>query len=272
MIVVDSFMFFNELEMLEARFEYLYDHVDYFVLVEAPITQSGHNKPMHFLNNMSRYKKYLDKVVYFPFLCKRSDFDFDSKPLHDRDYNNGPWQLENSQRNHITKALDLFPDDAIIMISDLDEIPHKQCIQIAKDNFKGGSYEVLSVEVDHFTYNFNQKMKKKLLCTTISTNAYTKRIGARDVHNGRYGHPVIYNGGWHLSYWGDVNVIRHKIETFAHQELNQEKFKDPEYIQAKMLEGEDLFGRTEFTHVKVDPSEIPEDVYRIFNCIQQKVI
>jgi len=35
MKIYDSFTFFNEFELLEHRLRELYDHVDYFVLVEA---------------------------------------------------------------------------------------------------------------------------------------------------------------------------------------------------------------------------------------------
>lgn len=272
MKVVDTFMFCNELDMLEGRLKYLYDHVDYFVLVEAPLTQSGDPKPMHFLNNKSRYKEYLDKIIYFPFLCKRSDFDFERLPTHDRDYDTGPWRMENAQRDHITKSLDLFSDDSVIFISDCDEIYHKDCIPIAKDYFNKG-YEALSVEVDHFSYSFAQKQKSKLLCSTVSTNAFTKKHGAAMVHNCRYSYGVISNGGWHLSWWGDTKMIQYKIQTFAHQEFNQEKYKDPEYITKQIQEGVDLFGRDPsiFGYVKVDPSEIPADVYSIFNGIKQKI-
>ena len=67
-MIVDSFIFFNEFDILEGRLEYLYDHVDYFVIVESNLTFSGNTKPLYFMNNMSRYKKYLDKVLYFPFI------------------------------------------------------------------------------------------------------------------------------------------------------------------------------------------------------------
>ena len=41
MRVFDSFIFFNELELLEMRLNILNDVVDYFVLTESPFTVSG---------------------------------------------------------------------------------------------------------------------------------------------------------------------------------------------------------------------------------------
>ena len=113
-----------------------------------------------------------------------------------------------------------------------------------------------------------------ILGTTISTNKYTKLISARDVHNQRYAHGVITNGGWHLSYWGNVEQIRYKIETFAHQELNQDQFKTDDHILAKVKNGEDMFNRTDYdnNYNKVSPEEIPEDIRRIFGGMQERLI
>ena len=45
MKIFDSFRFFNELEILEIRFNILYDVVDYFVITESPYTTMGDSKP-----------------------------------------------------------------------------------------------------------------------------------------------------------------------------------------------------------------------------------
>ena len=271
-IVVDSFMFFNEFDVLEGRLEYLYDHVDYFVLVESNITQSGHTKPFHFMNNMTRYHKYLDKMLYFPFVTSRDAFPFDTRPAHERDYDTGPWRLENAQRNHIGEALKLFPEDALIMISDLDEIPHKECIKICQENFSA-DWQAFAIEQDHFAYNFNQKQKVPIRGTTISTNKYALEQTPQGLRNIKYGFPMIPHGGWHLTYWGTVEDIQYKIETFAHQELNQDEFKDPDHIRQQILAGQDMFKRGYHEYTPVDRhAEIPEDILRIFGPLEKRLL
>lgn len=267
--VIDCFMFFNEFDLLEGRLKYLNESVDYFVLVESNITQSGHDKPLHFAENLIRYKEYLGKILYFPFIVDKSKFNYNKFPSWERDYNTGPWQQENAQRDYISKALTLFSDNDIIMISDLDEIPHKGCINIAKDYFSKG-WDRLAVEQDHYAYNFRQKQVVPIRGTTISTNKVAKEQGPQRLRNEKYGYGLITNGGWHLTYWGDVKTIQYKIETFAHQELNQEKFKDPEHIKEKILKGEDMFDRSN-PYVKVDPVQsIPKDILEIFGALEQK--
>lgn len=269
-MIVDTFMFLNEFDILEGRLEYLYDHVDYFVIVEANITQSGDSKPMHFMNNMSRYKKYLDKVLYFPFVTSRNNYNYDRLPTNDRDYDTGPWQLENAQRNHISKALELFDDDAIIIISDVDEIPHKDCINVAKQYFANG-WDKLVVQQTYFSYNFNQKHVEPWIGSSITTNQVARKETPQGLRNTRYGFGIISNGGWHLTYWGDIETIQYKIQTFAHQELNQAQFKDPEHIKEKIRTGQDMFNRNN-PFISTQPGEIPQEIIDIFGKVHDKLL
>ena len=43
-MLIDSFLFFNETELVELRIKYLNKIVDYFVVVEADITHQGKKK------------------------------------------------------------------------------------------------------------------------------------------------------------------------------------------------------------------------------------
>ena len=52
---------------------------------------------------------------------------------------------------------------------------------------------------------------------------------------------VIDNGGWHFSYLKKPIDIKKKIESFAHSELNKEKFKNIENIEKNILQGADLY-------------------------------
>ncbi len=43
--IYDCFTFYNELDLLELRLQELYDHVNYFVLVEGNRTFQNNSKP-----------------------------------------------------------------------------------------------------------------------------------------------------------------------------------------------------------------------------------
>ena len=64
MKVFDSFIFFNELELLEMRLNILKDVVDYFVLTESPFTVSGNEKPLYYQENKDRFGKLNDKIIH----------------------------------------------------------------------------------------------------------------------------------------------------------------------------------------------------------------
>lgn len=64
MKIIDCFPFFNEFELLEIRLKELWDTVDYFVIAEANITQSGIPKPYYLLDNWERFRPYAEKIIH----------------------------------------------------------------------------------------------------------------------------------------------------------------------------------------------------------------
>jgi beta-1,4-mannosyl-glycoprotein beta-1,4-N-acetylglucosaminyltransferase len=260
---IDCFTFFNEFDILEGRLEYLYDTVDYFVLVESNLTHSGKRKPLSFMENMSRYKPYLDKVLCFPFPANPDHYDFSKLPTHDRDFENGYWRMENAQRNHIRQALEFFPDDAVVAISDVDEIPHKHCFDIAEKNFSD-TWPLFALQQVYYAYNFKQKCVKPWHGTVMARNSTVKGWSPQTCRENKYNCAVIPNAGWHLTFWGGVEKIQEKLQSYAHQELNTELFNDPLYIQRQIAQGKDLFNREWEQFVPEDSSTINFDIQRIF--------
>lgn len=113
----DCFPFFNELDILEIRLNTLDKHVDKFVLVEASKTQSLLDKPYFFEENKARYSKFLNKIIH----VKVSD----NPDLPG-------WVMENHQRNCITRGLVDCNGEDTILISDVDEIPNLNDIDMSK--------------------------------------------------------------------------------------------------------------------------------------------
>src|SRR6056297_1042935 len=68
---------------------------------------------------------------------------------------------------------------------------------------------------------------------------------------------VPLRGGWHMSYFGDVEFIRTKLNSFSHQNLNTPQINNPEHIQAAIEEGHDLFGRKNTVIEKIEPEDNP---------------
>jgi len=121
--IIDCFTFFNELDLLEIRLQYLYDVVDYFVIIEADTSFSGIKKPFIFQDNTDRFAPFMDKIIYVPLKMK---FFKEEKKI--------TWKRQEHHRNHIKMGLEQLNlnDNDFILISDLDEIPNKELLKEVK--------------------------------------------------------------------------------------------------------------------------------------------
>ena len=259
-MIIDSFTFFNELDLLEARLEYLDDIVDYFVIVESNTTFSGRAKPLNYLSNAGRYQKYLHKIVYFPYAADVSDSTFNK--VERCDYNSAPWKVEFMQRNYIANALKFFDADDVVLMGDLDEIPEKNAIRTAIGALNTTA-SAFALEQQLFYYNFSQRQIQPWKGTVITTNKLLQTHGAQWLRDMRWTIPSVSLGGVHLSYWGSPEKIATKIQSFAHQELNKDEFTDHTKISKRINEGRDPFDRQPLEAVSVD--SIPKDIYNVFN-------
>ena len=105
--IYDCFIFNNETDLLEIRFNILNDHVDYFVIIESFETFTGLKKKPVF--NIEKFPKFKNKIIH--------------GVINKFPNNHTAWQNESYQRNYISKLLDSANSEDVIMISDLDEIP-----------------------------------------------------------------------------------------------------------------------------------------------------
>lgn len=229
--VFDVVPFNNELDILEIRLNTLYDVVDRFIIVEAPLTHQNQPKPLNFHNNLKRFEKFLHKITYIvveDFLAKDS------------------WSIERNQRDAGMRGLTNCKDGDICIISDLDEIPSPEAIR----NYRA-SEGIKSLDMNFYYYNFNCKSEKNWHEGKILPYGLLKQLtpcGARYTQC-----DMIPNGGWHFSYFGNIDHIIKKIGDFAHVEYSTPEFKDRARVEKAVREGLDLFGRDEkFKYVKLD--------------------
>ena len=239
--IVDCFTFYNELDLLEYRLEVLYPVIDYFILVEATRTYVGKEKPFYFKNNHDRFSKYLDKIVNI----------IDDKLVIPNIERGEQWINEIHQRNSIDTGVRILENELssndLIIISDLDEIPDP--FEISRIRNENIPIIYSSLEQDMYYYNLNTKFLDKWYHAKIVSYGYYKSSGSLP-SSIRMGAPyqLISNGGWHLSYFGNTEFIKNKIESFAHQELNRDQYTDLNIIAERIFNGSDLFGRNNSIH------------------------
>lgn len=230
--VYDCFTMFNELDMLEVRLNTLNDVVDRFVISEAPTTHQGHPKPLYFQENLARFSKFLHKISY---ICI---------PFHDIPKGDEIWGRERQQRDNVMFGLPK-EGDGIVIISDIDEIPNPEAIKRYQENIIEKDsllrHSVMALDMDFFYYNLHNKSEHTWQEGKIVSLETLRKMSPCEVRYTK--DSILPNGGWHLSYFGGVEAIKHKLHNFAHWEYNKPEFTDLEMIKRKVENHEDLFGR-----------------------------
>jgi beta-1,4-mannosyl-glycoprotein beta-1,4-N-acetylglucosaminyltransferase len=257
MKIIDCFIFYNELDMLEFRLEELNDVVDYFVLVECIKTFANNDKELYFENNKNKFSKYLNKIIHI--IVK------DNIPQ-----TSNAWDIESYQRrciDHGIKQLNLQNED-IIIISDLDELPDVNTLLSIKNDQNinptiiNGIYRL---EQDFYYYNLNCKYRNKWNFAKI-LNYGNYDNDPQNIRTYAEIKGYIKKGGWHLSYFGDVNFIKNKIKNFSHQELNNDYMLNDERILKQIVNNEDLFerGKDDFEYIDIKDNTYLPQKYKEF--------
>lgn len=229
--VYDCFMFFNELDLLEIRFNILDKHVDYFVLCESTQTFSGKEKPLYFEQNKERFDKWKDKIIHIVIGDYKTDDVFERTA----------WQ-----KDSIRQALrDCNPDD-IIYYGDVDEIWKPQTI----------GDKIYKLEQTNYSYYLNMRSSEVWQGTNVCT--YKNLINLNDL---RANHDIIIkDAGWHFTNQGGLEQIRKKLQSYDHQEMispaTYEKLED------RFTNLQDYLGRSfdwqgKPFHFWIDESDLP---------------
>jgi len=237
MKIFDTFMFFNELDLLELRLMELYDHVDYFVLVEGNKTHTDKPKEFIFEQNKDRFKQWLPKIIHI----KVEDFP--------PDVPNNAQFLENYHRNQISRGLVGIaePGDKI-MVSDVDEIPN---MEIVKQHLDYPGW--IHFKCDLFYYYVNNQTANGFGGVVMSpyelmTSPQQMRMMAirKSAWWGSGGNEnIVVNAGWHYSYLcgGDAERVKFKAANILEGHNTEDIVGSVENVAEKIKNHKDLYNR-----------------------------
>ena len=95
-MLIDSFLFFNEAELVELRIKYLDKMVDYFVIVEANITHQGKKKGWNFPKILeSNLKEFSEKIQYHQLDINPEKIKNEESWIIDDIKGDDAWRIEN---------------------------------------------------------------------------------------------------------------------------------------------------------------------------------
>ena len=223
-------MYFDEEVVLDLRLNTLDRYIDYFVIVESTFTHKGEKRSLKF--NQKKFEKFKDKIIYLIF-DKEPDgiekiYETDNEGTKTNKYILNAAKRENGQRNYILNGLHKAEAKDLILISDVDEIPNLENIDIKKMKEK-----IIMFQQDMFYYKFNLKFPN---IEWIGTKGCKKKNlinpqWLRNIKNRKYplyridtlfskkkyiSSKIVNNGGWHFSCIKTAEEIEHKLKSFLH--------------------------------------------------------
>lgn len=234
--VVDCFIFYNELDMLECRLRELWDVVDVFVLAEGTTTFRGEPKPLYFAENHVRFAAYRDKIL----------------PIAARLDGDSCWPREFSLRNSLSLGLNGLglAEDDLCVLSDVDEIPDARTLALLR---VAGVDGVQALSQDFYYYN----LTCKAVYPWVSARVLPWRI-MREMQIQRVRQTVpqstVQRGGWHFSNFLAPDLIANKYRTGAHEGEFERFFENMDAIKERIADRKDIFGRdqVQFRCVPID--------------------
>ena len=280
--VYDCFPFFNELDLLEIRLNYMDPYVDYFVLCESVVTFSGLTKKLFYQENKHLFEKFNHKIIHVV-------VDDTPPELIGVD----PFRTDQHQRNSVIKGLTNCTEHDIIITSDLDEFPKIERIENLNEFYKPDMLFHLAQDMYYYYFNVKETSgkllshsgefegieNKKWLGTKICNYGFLKKHGVDKLRHPsmRESGTRVSDGGWHFTYVGGHKKttaqqrVLLKIECAAHQEFNNMFYKTK--VKQNIEETKDVFLRdSKFEIVELDenlPSYIVENKDKFKHLIRE---
>ena len=230
MKIFDCFMYFDEEIVLDLRLNVLDKYVDYFVIVESVFTHKGDKRTLKF--NLDKFEKFKHKIIYLIYdkepiniqtvsakddLIKRSDKNI-FNAIH----------RENGQRNFILNGLKEAENEDLILISDVDEIPNLENLELKKIDQK-----IILFRQDMFYYKLNLRLPNLIWTgTKACKKKYLKTPQwLRNVKDKKFSFyrldtffsstkylniKFVDNGGWHFTNIKTAAQIEYKLKSYLH--------------------------------------------------------
>ena len=230
MKIFDCFMFYDEDLLLDLRLNILDQHVDFFVIVESKYFHNGKERQLKF--DIKKYKQFENKIIY---IVHKNEPAGIHKVNKEDDEGIKSYKLitnahlrENDQRNHISQGLNNATDNDLILISDVDEIPNFESINLEKIK-----NQLIFFEQSLFYYKLNRYLpnfiwygtkgckKKYLKSPQWLRNIKSKKflfwrldtLFSDTKYINKY---FINDGGWHFSNLKNAEDIELKLKSYLH--------------------------------------------------------
>ena len=241
MKIFDCFMFFDEEQILDLRLNVLNETVDFFVIVESIYNHRGEKRELIFDKN--KFSKFKNKIIYIihdeiPKQVETVNQN-DSEGEKNKKHIMNAVYRENSQRNYISQGIKEAEKNDIILISDVDEIPKFENINIREITnkiimFKQYMFHYkYNLVLPNFKWTGTKAVRKKNLISpqwlrnTKDRNYPIYRIDTFFSKKKYNNIKIIEDGGWHFSNIKTPKMLNHKFKSYLHhREFDKAKINE----------------------------------------------
>jgi beta-1,4-mannosyl-glycoprotein beta-1,4-N-acetylglucosaminyltransferase len=205
-VLVDCFLYSDQSpyrELLGLRLALLGEVVDRFVVVASRQTFSGRMLPSAFPEDDPVVQRFRDRIE----LVLLGSLDGVT-----------PRRREEVTRNAVSRGLADLPDDALVMVSDIDELPRPDVLVHMLEGRAPRSSVVLAL--DYFNYKFNYRLVQGVQQVWAGpVIAPLSLLGVpQEARQARWSlmhdpDRVVHDAGWHFSFLTETDDVRQKLDT-----------------------------------------------------------
>ena len=234
--IIDCFLFYNELDMLEFRLTELNEHVDYFIILDSDFDFAGNKKDSMFESNKNRFDSWKEKIIRID--CPELTIELFNQINTEKypQYKNLSTDIINKDNiifYMMIKLIETLPQleldfEDTIMFSDIDEIPDFTTLNLIGDYLLFNSIILRQKRFFWTTKYIDKDLSFGTSChqyTKISRNPLVLDHFYKLKSNKKFSNNSFLDSGWHFSHFEDLGNLHKKLELINNREYSLKDLK-----------------------------------------------
>lgn len=234
--IIDCFLFYNELDMLEFRLTELNEHVDYFFILDSDFDFAGNKKDSIFELNKNRFDSWKEKIIRID--CPELTIELFNQINTEKypQYKNLSTDIINKDNiifYMMIKLIETLPQleldfEDIIMFSDIDEIPDFTTLDLIDDYLLFNSIILRQKRFFWTTKYIDKDLSFGTSChqyTRIARNPLVLDHFYKVKSNKKFSNNTFLDSGWHFSHFEDLGNLHKKLELINNREYSLKDLK-----------------------------------------------
>ena len=234
--IIDCFLFYNELDMLEFRLTELNEHVDYFIILDSDFDFAGNKKDSMFESNKNRFDSWKEKIIRID--CPELTIELFNQINTEKypQYKNLSTDIINKDIiifYMMIKLIETLPQleldfEDIIMFSDIDEIPDFTTLDLIDDYLLFNSIILRQKRFFWTTKYIDKDLSFGTSChqyTRIARNPLVLDHFYKVKSNKKFSNNTFLDSGWHFSHFEDLGNLHKKLELINNREYSLKDLK-----------------------------------------------